>query len=255
MFIAINIGNTNTKIGLVKDQEIFILQERTETLKTVQDFERALFALISKHEVESCKLDGSILASVVPERTEPCINALTTFVGKKPIVIDKHIKTSVDFSNYGGLLGSDRIAVCVSAWNRCKAPFVVIDMGTATTFNVVDRNGVFLGGAILPGLQMCLESINRKTAQIPKIDFGKQTKVIGHNTEECVLSGAYYGTAAMLDGLVKDIEESIGESVNAILTGGSADVVRPYIKTKVIYEPDLLMHGLADIYLAIRRDF
>lgn len=255
MFIEVNIGNTNTKIGLVKEQEIFVEQEQTQKLKTARDFNESLFSIISKYGMDRCKPDGSILASVVPEKTEPCINALSTIVGKRPIVVDKDVKTSVNFSNYKGLLGSDRIAVCIAAWNRCKAPFVVIDMGTATTFNVVDRNGDFLGGAIVPGLKMGLEALNRNTAQIPKIDFVKQPKVIGHNTEECLLSGAYYGTAAMVDGLVKDIEESLEESVNVFLTGGNAEAVKPYIKTKAIYEPNLLMHGLADIYLDNKKFF
>lgn len=253
MFIAVNIGNTNTEIGLYRGQELFAEREKTGMLKTTGDFKRMLSFLFSKNGGDGCKPEGSILASVVPDATEPCVQALADFTEVKPLVVDKHIKTDLDFSHYTDLLGSDRIAVCAAAWNRCKAPFAVIDMGTATTFNVVNRDGVFLGGAILPGLSMGLEALNRNTAQIPEISLMKQAKVIGCNTEECLLAGAYYGTAAMVDGLIEDVSKALGESVDVILTGGNAGTVKPYIKTRMSYEPDLLLQGLAIIYLNNKR--
>jgi len=253
MFITVNIGNTNTEIGLVREKKIFAERERTDTLKTAEDFKKTLSFFLSKHGGNRCRPEGAILASVVPVATEPCIHALVDLTGVKPLVVEKHIKTGLDFSHYTDLLGSDRIAVCAAAWNRCKAPFAVIDMGTATTFNVVDRNGVFIGGAILPGLRMGLEALNRHTAQIPEIGLMKQAKVIGCNTEECLLAGAYYGTAAMVDGLIEDMSKALGESVDVILTGGNAGTVKAYIKTKISYEPDLLLQGLAIIYLNNKR--
>lgn len=255
MFIIVNIGNTNTGIGLVRGKKIFAERKRTDTLKTADDFKKTLSFLLFKHGWNGCKPEGAILASVVPLAIEPCVHALADFTGVTPLVVDKYIKTGVDFSHYTDLLGSDRISVCAAAWNRFKAPLAVIDMGTATTFNVVDQNGIFIGGAILPGLRMGLEALNRHTAQIPNTGLMKQAKVIGRNTEECLLAGAYYGTAAMVNGLIEDVSKTLGENVEVILTGGNAGIVKPYIKIKLTYEPDLLLQGLVIIYLSNKQIF
>lgn len=246
MFIAVGIGNTNTAIALCEGRERLAVERKpTDTVKA-GDF-RTWFDTV-RYIAGQGRPEGAILASVVPGLTAPCVDALTDFTGAKPLVADTHIRTDIDFSRYTGLLGSDRIAVCAAAWDRCEAPLIVIDMGTATTFNIVDRKGFFLGGAILPGLRTGLEALNRRAAQLPEIELKKPSGVIGRNTEECLLSGAYYGTAAMVGGLIDRLTESLGGDATVIMTGGNAGTVAPLIQNKLIYEPDLLLEGLATLY-------
>lgn len=248
MFITVGIGNTNTAIGFINGQELSVERKPSKDLKTTGDFQGFLETVFTRRFPDIVKPEGSILSSVVPDLTVPCLNALFNFTGTKPLVIDANVKTELDFSRYGSSLGSDRIAVCVAAWDRYKAPFVVIDLGTATTFNVVDRNRAFLGGAILPGLLMNLALLNSNTAQLPLIGLEKPNHVIGRDTKECLLSGAYYGSAAMIDGLVAHMVKSLEQDMRIIMTGGNAAAVIPFITSSIIYEPDLLLQGLATIY-------
>mgnify|MGYP000271255560 CR=1 FL=1 len=246
MFIAVGIGNTNTAIALCEGPHRLTVERRpTDTVKA-GDFSAWLDAL--RDTAGQGRPEGAVLASVVPGLTAPCVDALADFTGAKPLVVDAYIRTDIDFSRYTGLLGSDRIAVCAAAWDRYEAPLIVIDMGTATTFNVVDRNGFFLGGAILPGLRTGLASLSRHTAQLPEIGLKEPPGVIGHNTEECLLAGAYYGTAAMVDGMINRLDESLGGDATVVMTGGNGSAVAPLIQNRMIYEPDLLLEGLAALY-------
>ena len=122
---------------------------------------------------------------------------------------------------------------------------ITVDLGTATTFNVIRENSVFCGGAIAPGLDMGLGALSERTAQLPRLDLQIPKRIIGRNTEECILSGTIVGMAAMLDGMVQRIEAELGSPATLILTGGAARFVEPLVLHPHIYDPNLLLKGLA----------
>lgn len=145
-------------------------------------------------------------------------------------------------------LGQDRIADAVWAARRYPLPVLTVDMGSATTCNVIGPGGVFLGGMISPGIATGLQMLSTKTAQLPLVELGKENHLIGRDTTECLLSGATYGVAAMVDGLAERISEELGAPVTVVITGGLARYAEPLCRCEHIYDPDHLTKGLAYLY-------
>ena len=140
------------------------------------------------------------------------------------------------------------IVDAVAAIREYPGPIIIIDMGTATTMSVVDKNGNYIGGIIYPGLRVSLDSLSSKTAQLPSISLDIPKRVIGKNTIDCMRSGIMYGTAAMLDGLADRVEAELGQPLTVVATGGLAPYIMPCCKRKIIYDADLLFKGLALIW-------
>jgi type III pantothenate kinase len=135
-----------------------------------------------------------------------------------------------------------------------KLPFVVYDLGTATTANIVNENGYFLGGAILPGIDTGLMSLNKNTAMLPKAVPSSNIPLIGKNTNECLLSGVIYSTASFIDNYTNEINKELGNIATVIITGGNASKIIPFLKTDVIYCPDLLLEGLFLLYPKLKKE-
>ena len=150
-------------------------------------------------------------------------------------------------------LGSDRIVIAVAALAEYKAPLILMDLGTATTIEVIEPENVYVGGVIVPGVRTSLDALVSRTSQLPGISLDRPAKVVGKNTVDCMRSGMMYGTAAMLDGLVDRIEEEIGHSSTLIATGGMAQFIAPLCKHSIIVEKDLLLKGLNILYKKNKR--
>lgn len=245
MLLAVNIGNTNTVIGIFEGGKLTVKRRPTKEIRNSPDCCRLIRETIICGGCALNEAEGSVLASVVPQLTDTFRDAVKQFTGRVPVIAGRDINTGLKLAAYEGpLLGSDRIAVCAYAWEVYKSPMVVIDMGTATTLNVIDENGAFLGGAILPGLSMGIEALSKGTAQLPEADFSQSFRLIGHNTGEAILSGALYGTAAMTDGMLQRIRNEIQKDMRVIITGGNSKYILKLCREKMIYEPELLLKGL-----------
>ena len=149
--------------------------------------------------------------------------------------------------------GADLIVGCVAALREHKAPMIIIDMGTATTMFVLDKNSAMVGGAIIPGVKISLDALTSRAAQLPGISLDKPKSVIGKNTVDCMRSGMMFGTAAMLDGVIERIEDELGHQCTIIATGGMAQFITPLCKREIILEKDLLLDGLSIIYEKNKR--
>ena len=145
-------------------------------------------------------------------------------------------------------LGADLVAGAVGALDAYTMPCVIIDMGTATTIEVIVQDNVYIGGVIFPGVKLSLDALTSRAAQLPGISLDQPSKVIGKNTVDCMRSGMMYGTAAMIDGLVERIEEELGHQATLIATGGLAQFITPLCRREIILEKDLLLKGLNIIY-------
>ena len=242
MILAVNIGNTNIRAAIgcqdIINQTVFHIDEGCVT----DQIEAGLGEIWDK-------IEGSIIATVVPEHTDMVMSALKHKTGRPVKRIDKKHCGGLRVDSYEGLLGEDRIVCCARALQKISPPFIVIDYGTATTINVVNGSGEFIGGAILTGLQMSLDALTRNTAQLPQINAAKEKiPLIGKNTMENLQSGAIIGLACATEGFLNRIEEEMGCKMPVIVTGGHSPVILPHCRFDYIHEPSLLLEGLLALY-------
>lgn len=255
MLLAIDIGNTNIVIGCIKDDEIvFKARIATDRSRTSDQYGVEIKNMLEAFGVSREDIDDCIIASVVP----PVFNSVQTgvlkVIGKQPMVVGPGLKTGLNIHvDIPSQVGSDLIVAAVAALAEYPAPLVLIDLGTATTIEVIEPENVFIGGLIFPGVMVSLDSLSSHAAQLPGISLDKPKRVVGKNTVDCMRSGMMYGTAAMLDGLIDRIAEELGHESTIIATGGLAQFVIPLCKHQIILEKELLLKGLNIIYKKNKR--
>lgn len=250
MLLAIDIGNTNLVIGCIEnDSIVFKARIATDRTRTSDQYGVEIKNMIEAFGVKLSDITDCIISSVVP----PVFNSVRTgvikVIGKQPMVVGPGLKTGLNIQmDVPSQVGSDRIVIAVAALAEYKAPLILMDMGTATTIEVVEPENVYMGGLIFPGVKLSLDALTSKAAQLPGISLDKPKKVIGKNTVDCMRSGMMYGTAAMIDGLIDRIAEELGHSSTIIATGGMAQFIIPLCRHTIILEKDLLLKGLNIIY-------
>lgn len=255
MLLAIDIGNTNIVIGCIQNDEIlFKARIATDRLRTSDQYGVEIKNMIEAYGVNMKDIDDCIISSVVP----PVFNSVRTgvmkIIGKQPMVVGPGLKTGLNIHvDVPSQVGSDRIVIAVAALAEYNAPLILMDLGTATTMDVVEPENRYMGGVIFPGVKVSLEALTSRAAQLPAISLDKPRHVIGKNTTDCMRSGMMYGTAAMIDGLIDRIEEEQGHSFTLIATGGMAQFITPLCKREMILEKDLLLKGLNIIYKKNKR--
>ncbi len=250
MILAIDVGNTNIVLGAISDGEV-LREVRIHTDRHVTDAE---IAISIRQVLEYCGLsvdsiDGSIVASVVPSVTDALRVALANLTGKKPLVVGPGMKTGMNVRiDDPSTLAADLAVGSIAAMQYYGTPSIIIDMGTATTVVVVDKTGSYIGGAIYPGLHLSMEALSSGTSLLPSVSIAPPKKVIGTNTVDCMQSGAVFGTASMLDGMIDRMEEEMGCKCTVVATGGLAGGIVPCCRHEIIYDSDLLMKGLWYLY-------
>ena len=250
MLLAIDIGNTNLVIGCIDNDQIFFKARiATDRTRTSDQYGVEIKNMIETYGVKLSQIDDCIISSVVP----PVFNSVRTgvmkIIGKQPMVVGPGLKTGLNIHvDVPSQVGSDRIVIAVAALAEYKAPMILMDLGTATTIEVVEPENRYLGGVIFPGVRVSLDALTSRAAQLPGISLDKPKHVIGKNTVDCMRSGMMYGTAAMIDGLVERIEKELGHESTLIATGGMAQFITPLCKREIILEKDLLLKGLNIIY-------
>lgn len=250
MILAIDIGNTNIVIGGFENDKI-LFTERVSTNKTATDLEyvSSVIAVMQMHSLGSECINGAIISSVVPSVTATFKRAIEKYAGVKVMTVGPGIKTglSIKIEN-PAQLGSDLVVDAVAGINEYPVPQIIIDMGTATTMSVIDKNKNYIGGIIMTGIAASTEALVSKTSQLPRIAFETPKNVIGKNTVECMKSGVMYANACAIDGLIEKIESEIGSECTIIATGGLASSIIPLCKRKIIINDELLLKGLMIIY-------
>lgn len=221
----------------------------SDTLKTEHEYAVLMKQILELDNIDISTVEGGIISSVVPPLTGTLKKAIQRVTGHKPMVVGAGIKTGLNILiDNPAQLGSDLAVSAVAALNEYKPPIIAVDMGTATTIMVIDKNGSFLGGPIIPGVALSMNALASKTSQLPKVSIEAPKKVIGTNTIDSMKSGAVFGAASMLDGMIDRIEEEIGMSATVVATGGLSGSIVPYCKHEIICDDDLLLKGLAIIY-------
>ena len=250
MLLAIDIGNSNIVIGGIQDDRIaFEARIATDHIKTSDQYGVEIKNILSLFDVKPSDIDDCIISSVVPPVFNSVRTGVVKLIRKQPMVVGPGIKTGLNIQmDAPAQVGSARIVIAVAALAEYEPPLTLLDLGTATTIEVVDRGNTYVGGCIIPGVRVSLEALTSRTAQLPGIRLDRPKKVIGKNTVDCMRSGIMYGTAAMLDGMLDRVEEELGYSTTVVATGGMAQFIAPLCRREMTLEKDLLLKGLNILY-------
>ena len=247
--IAVDIGNTETTVGIGSKDNWDSYRFTTRDTNTPDEL-LALFNSTFQIKSEVKKdIEGAIICSVVPQATNSFSEAIRKYLNLEPIIVGPGIKTGLKVNiDNPKELGPDRIANSVAGYLITEADTVVIDLGTATTFDVVSKNKEYLGGSIAPGIKISLDALTLKTASLKSVQLDTPKKVVGKNTYEAIQSGLIMGHASMIDSMVEKIILEIDIEPKIILTGGLSKVVQPILNVNVEYIENLTLVGLEEIF-------
>lgn len=250
MILTVDVGNSNIVLGGVRGEEIvFEARLRTDATKTSDEYCIDLKMILEVYKLDPEGIEGSIIASVVPQVLNSMQTAIRKLTGKAPLVVGPQLRTGLHIAiDNPAQTGADLVVGCVAALREHSAPMIIIDMGTATTMIVLDKDSAMIGGAIIPGVKISMDALTGRTALLPGLQLDQPKKAIGSNTIDCMRSGLMLGSACMIDGMIDRMEEELGYKTTVIATGGIAKFVLPMCRHEIIYDKDLLVKGLATLY-------
>ena len=251
MLLAIDIGNSNVVIGCLNDKNetTSLFRMVTDQKKTEDEYAAGMKTILQNNGIDCAGFEGAIICSVVPPLTEIFRAAVEKLTGRHALVVGAGIKTGLNIViDDPATLGSDLAAAAVAAMAQFPLPAIIIDMGTATTITVVDEGNRFIGGAIVPGVALSMNALSGGTSLLHKVPIEAPKKCISGTTTECMQSGAVYGNAALLDGMISRFEKELGKPASLVATGGIAPKIIPHCSHEIIYDEDLLLKGLGIIY-------
>lgn len=250
MILALDVGNTNIVVGCIEDENIFFeCRLSTDRNKTEAEYAVIFKNLIDIYDVDMNKISGAIISSVVPPITNVLKNAVFTVTGYEPIEVDVRMEHGLKINTKNpDELGNDLIVAAVAALDKYKPPLIIFDMGTATTISVIDKNYEFLGVSILPGVKTAMNALFDNASQLPAIKIEAPKSVIGTNTIECMQSGAVYGNASMMDGMIDRIEKELGQKATVLATGGLAKFLIPHCTHEILCDENMMLKGLKILY-------
>ena len=250
MILAIDMGNSNIVIGCIDDEKRYF-EERlsTDKSKTALEYAIGFKTVLELYNIDVAQIEGAIISSVVPPLTNVIKSAVEKIIGKTPLVVGPGIKTGLNLHmDNPKSVGSDLIVDAVAGITEYGAPLILIDMGTATTMSVVDKEKNYVGGTIMTGLRLSMEALSSRASQLFTVSLEVPKSAIGKNTTDCMKSGIVLGNAACIDGMIERMEEELGYSTTVVATGGLAHVVIPLCKHDIIIDDALLLKGLKIIY-------
>ena len=250
MLLTIDIGNTNLTLG-VYDESVLLFTARlsTDTRLTSDQYAVAIKDILALHNTDYSDIEDCIIASVVPTVATSVANAISLLCHIVPLELGPGLKTGLNIKiDNPAQLGADLVAGAVGAISEYTLPCIVIDMGTATTVSVINGEGQFIGGSIAAGVMLTLKALTENTSQLPSIKLSAPPSVIGRNTVDCMRSGLILGTASMIDGLIERISAELDEIPTVIATGGLSKEIITHCKSEIIYNENLLLEGLREIY-------
>ena len=250
MIFAVDVGNTHIVIGLIHEGDIRnnwrICSDRR---KTEDEYGHIFQFLLDRAGVSKECLSGGIIASVVPPLTPVLQKTMDIYLGIDPLVVGPGTKTGINIKYENPKeVGPDRIANAVAAYNKYGGPVIVVDFGTATTFDAISKDAEYLGGALAPGIMTATDALFEKAARLPRIELIRPSHAVGKTTVESMQAGVIFGFAGQTDGLVRRIAAEIGSVNQVVATGGQAQLVASESETITVVDPTLTLEGLDIIY-------
>lgn len=250
MLLVIDVGNTNIVYGLFDGAKL-VHQFRVESSRgrTSDEYAVVLRQLLAMSHVEPSAVHASIVASVVPALTEPMVDLVRRAFGHEALVVGPGLRSGMPILYENPReVGADRIVNAVAAFERFGGGCIVVDFGTATTFDCISPKGEYLGGVISPGIQISADALFARAAKLPRVEISKPPKVVGRNTVNSMQSGIVYGYVGLVDGLVERLKTELGFPCGVIATGGLARLIAPLSSTIAEVDDELTLTGLRLIY-------
>ncbi len=250
MFLAVDIGNTNIALGIFQNIELIQhWQIRTEADKTCDEYMIILRGLVQSAPLESSQITGAIISSVVPPLTPVFQKLCREMLHVRPLTVGPGLKTAMPILYENPQeVGADRVVSSVAAFSKYGGPCIVLDFGTATTFDAISAKGEYLGGAIAPGVRISAEALYAKTAKLPQVEILKPDNVIGRTTVSSMQSGLFYGYVGLVSSLIQRLRRELGDHAVVVATGGFAKMILSDIPEIDHYEPHLVLEGLCIIF-------
>ncbi len=250
MLLAFDVGNTTIAVGLFRGKKLVKSWKiKTDSDKTGDEYGAILFNLIQVAGLQAKTISSAIISSVVPPLTPVIEDLCREYFGTAAAVVGPGLKTGMPILYENPLeVGADRITAAVAAFEKYGGPAIVVDFGTATTFDAVSAKGEYLGGAIAPGIQIAAEALYLKTARLPRIEIKKPKRAIGRTTVSSMQSGLYFGYVGLVMNTIEEIRKELGRNARVVATGGFGSQIVAEIPAIEAFEPDLVLEGLRIIH-------
>lgn len=250
MILAIDVGNTHTVAGVYEGEELaYHWRFVTEPERTADEYGVLLQSLFAARNVRLSAVAGIIVSSVVPSMVRTVENLAEKYFRITPLIVGPGIKTGMPILyDNPREVGADRIVNAVAAYERYRTATIIVDFGTATTFDYVTPAGEYLGGAIVPGVGISLDALFHKTAKLYRVELVKPPRIVGRNTVNAIQSGIYYGYTALVDGMVEGIRRENGAPARVIATGGFATLIAAESRTIEDVDEFVTLAGLRILY-------
>lgn len=250
MLLAIDIGNTSIKIGVFEGNELLTTWRLATSVSRMPDEYAALLLSLLKHEgIKSSDITAGCMCSVVPPLAATFEECLQRYFNITPLIVGAGIRTGVRIRiDNPHEVGADRIVQTAAARHLYGGPLIIIDLGTATVFDTVSKEGDFLGGALSPGISTAAEALSTRTYTLPRVNLGHPKKAIGNSTITAMQSGIIFGFVGLIEGIIARIQKELGEKAKVIATGGYADLIASETKVIDVVNPNLILIGLRLIY-------
>lgn len=250
MLAVIDIGNTNIVLGVYEGLKLKCrLRFRTERQATSDEMGHLMTSLLARYEISVPDIEAVCVASVVTQLDLVVEEACRVYFSRSPLWVKKELQVPMPLLiDHPEELGADRLVTTYAAWKQFQSALIVIDMGTATTFDVVNETGAYVGGAIAPGLEISSEALFRSASKLSRVSLENPTRAIGKNTGEHIRSGLVLGYAGLIDGLVDRMQSELKTPSQVIATGGLAPFMKQASKTIQIVDVDLTLSGLCLLY-------
>lgn len=250
MLLALDIGNTNIALGIFEGE--ILIQHwkiRTERDKTSDEYGIALLNLLSLKNLDAKSIKSVIISSVVPPLTPVFQELSQNLLKVKPLVVGPGLKTGMPILYENPQeVGADRVVASLAAFEKYGGPAIIVDFGTATTFDAVSARGEYLGGSIAPGIQIAAEALYLKTAKLPRIEIKKPQHAIGRTTVTSMQSGLYFGYIGLVSNIIGEISKELGENIKVVATGSFSSQIYPDLKIISELDPFLVLEGLRIVH-------
>lgn len=251
MILTLDVGNTNMTGGVFRNDEIIATFRMTTKIpRTSDEYAMVLFNLLKQNDIEPKEIEDAIICSVVPDVMHSLSSAMIKYLNIKPIIVGPGIKTGLRIKIPNPQqVGADRIVDAVAAYELYGGPVLVMDYGTATTYDLVDETGTFVGGITAPGIAISAKALWEDAAKLPKIEIAKPEHVIGNDTITSMQSGLVYGQIGQAEYLIKKVKEEAGmENIKVVATGGLGRLISESTDAIDVYDPNLTLKGIYLVY-------
>jgi len=251
VLLAVNVGNTNTVLGVFRGSSLeHQWRASTQSERTADELAVLFAGLLDQAGLSfSNQITGVVISSVVPSSTTALRDMVTRYFNFPPVLVEPGTKTGLSIlTDNPRELGADRVVNALAAFSRYGGPCIVIDFGTATTYDAISERGEFLGGAIAPGIQTKNASLSRETARLPQVELQAPRTGVGKNTVEAIQSALIFGTAAEADGMIDRMRKELGGNATVVATGGLAPLVVPHCQFVDEHDPWLTLEGLRLVF-------